>query len=92
MRTTLTIDDDNAVRLERLRKARDLSLKDVVNDVLRRGLQEAEKPVRSKEPFKTTVFHDAQPTFQSQEEFEDLVERIQLEDDLAMLKRSGGIK
>lgn len=53
MRTTLTIDDDNAVRLERLRKARDASLKDVVNEALRRGLDHIELPPRPREPFKT---------------------------------------
>ena len=40
MRTTLTLDDDVAAALERLRRARDASLKDVVNEVLRRGLSE----------------------------------------------------
>jgi len=40
MRTTLTLDDDVAVELERLRKKRDASLKEVVNDALRRGLRE----------------------------------------------------
>ena len=38
MRTTLTLDDDVAARLERLRKERDDSLKAVVNDVMRHGL------------------------------------------------------
>jgi hypothetical protein len=37
MRTTLTLDDDVAVALERLRRAGDASLKDIVNDALRRG-------------------------------------------------------
>jgi hypothetical protein len=40
MRTTLTIDPDVAAALHRLRKARDASLKDVVNEALRRGLRE----------------------------------------------------
>ncbi len=53
MRTTLTLDEDNARRLTRLRKARDASLKAVVNDVIRRGLDEAEKPPRPREPFRT---------------------------------------
>jgi hypothetical protein len=42
MRTTLTLDDDNSVRLERLRKQRDASLKDVVNEAIRRGLDSLE--------------------------------------------------
>ncbi|MGA2499126.1 MAG: DUF2191 domain-containing protein [Tepidisphaeraceae bacterium] len=40
MRTTLTIDDDIAIRLERLRKAKGASLKSVVNAALRAGVQQ----------------------------------------------------
>ena len=40
MRTTLTLDDDVAAVLERLRKSRDASLKDLVNEALRRGLRD----------------------------------------------------
>jgi hypothetical protein len=39
MRTTLTLDGDVAIRLERLRDERGESLKSVVNDVLRRGFE-----------------------------------------------------
>ena len=38
MRTTLTLDDDVAARLERLREERRLPFKTLVNDVLRKGL------------------------------------------------------
>lgn len=40
MRTTLTIDDDVAAQIDELRRSRDASLKDVVNDALRQGLQQ----------------------------------------------------
>ena len=40
MRTTLTLDDDVAAILERLRKSRDTSLEDLVNEALRRGLKD----------------------------------------------------
>ncbi len=40
MRTTLTIDDDIALRLEHLRKAKGESLKSVVNAALRAGVQQ----------------------------------------------------
>lgn len=53
MRTTLTIEDDVAVELERLRRERDQNLKDVVNDALRRGLREMRARPRHK-PFRTT--------------------------------------
>jgi hypothetical protein len=51
MRTTLTLDDDVAAAIERLRRARDASLKDIVNQALRRGLSDL--TTRPSEPFKT---------------------------------------
>jgi len=53
MRTTLTIDDDVAAQLERLRRKRDTSLKDVVNDALRRGLREMAARPKPRKPFRT---------------------------------------
>lgn len=54
MRTTLTLDDDVAAALERLRKTSNASLKDLVNQALRRGLKEmmSARPKRG-EPFRT---------------------------------------
>ncbi|HEY1796657.1 MAG TPA: hypothetical protein VGG57_11110 [Stellaceae bacterium] len=40
MRTTLTIDPDIAIQLQRLRKERSGSLKSLVNDALRQGLKQ----------------------------------------------------
>jgi hypothetical protein len=40
MRTTLSIDDDIAAQLERIRKQRGLRLKDLINEALRRGLRD----------------------------------------------------
>ena len=53
MRTTLTIDDDVAAELEQLRRRRDASLKDLVNDALRRGLREMTAPAKKQKPFRT---------------------------------------
>jgi hypothetical protein len=53
MRTTLTIDDDVAVALERLRKAREASLKDLINEALRRGLREMNARPKRRERFRT---------------------------------------
>jgi hypothetical protein len=47
MRTTLTIDEDVAVQLQRLRQSRNRGLKQIVNEALRRGLKQMtdhEKP------------------------------------------------
>jgi hypothetical protein len=56
MRTTLTIDDDIAVELERLRRTRDASLKDLVNDALRLGLREITDRPKRKKPFRSRSF------------------------------------
>ena len=56
MRTTLTIDDDVAARLERLRRERDANLKDVVNDALRRGLDSIETRTKPRKPFRTRTY------------------------------------
>ena len=53
MRTTLTIDDDVAATLERMRKARAASLKDVINEALRRGLKDMNARPKPREPFRT---------------------------------------
>ena len=53
MRTTLTIDDDIAAEIERVRRARDVSLKDVINEALRLGLSDLSAPPKLGEPFRT---------------------------------------
>lgn len=58
MRTTLTLDDDVAVRLDELRASRDTSLKEIVNDVLRRGLNDLERGPRERTPYRMEP-HDA---------------------------------
>lgn len=44
MRTTLSLDEDVAVLIERARAERGLSLKDLVNEALRRGLRLMDAP------------------------------------------------
>ena len=61
MRTTLTLDDDVAVQLERLRRARDVSLKDLVNDALRRGLRDMGAKPKRRQPFRTRAFDMGAP-------------------------------
>jgi hypothetical protein len=53
MRTTLTLDDDVAAALGRARRDCDASLKDVVNDALRRGLSDLTIRPKQREPFQT---------------------------------------
>jgi hypothetical protein len=53
MRTTLTIDEDVAVMLERLRRKREASLKDLINEALRRGLRDMNTPPKQQKPYRT---------------------------------------
>lgn len=53
MRTTLTLDKDVAARLERLRKARKASLKSVVNEALRQGLERMDSAPPPRRPVRT---------------------------------------
>jgi len=53
MRTTLTLDDDVAALVERLRKDRNLSLKEAVNEALRQGLRAMTAPRKRRTPFRT---------------------------------------
>jgi hypothetical protein len=53
MRTTLTIDDDVAAELDRLRRARDAKLKRLINEALRRGLRDMSAPAKEAESFRT---------------------------------------
>jgi hypothetical protein len=54
MRTTLTLDEDVAAALERLRKKTRMSLKEAVNEAMRRGLaQMARSGGAPREPYRT---------------------------------------
>jgi hypothetical protein len=53
MRTTLTLDDDVAAVLERLRRSRNASLKELINDALRRGLKDMSSRPKRREPVRT---------------------------------------
>jgi Ribbon-helix-helix protein, copG family len=53
MRTTLTLDDDVAATLERLRRNRGIGLKQLINDALRRGLKEMSRRAGTREPVRT---------------------------------------
>ena len=53
MRTTLTLDDDVAATLERVREKGGLSLKEAVNAALRRGLQAIEEPEELRPRYQT---------------------------------------
>ena len=53
MRTTLTLDQDVAASLRRVREKRKLTLKGAVNEALRRGLREMEEDSPMGESYST---------------------------------------
>ena len=53
MRTTLSLDDDVAVMLERVRKETGASFKETVNQALRQGLREMTAPAKLRKPYQT---------------------------------------
>lgn len=56
MRTTLTIDDDVAFGLKKAQECEPAkSFKEIVNEVLRRGLR-SDKPIRGKKEFKLITY------------------------------------
>ena len=57
MRTTLSLDDDVTALIEKIRKKRDASLKEVVNAALREGLTHMMDPPVPRKKFRMTV-HD----------------------------------
>jgi hypothetical protein len=79
MRTTLTIDDDVAVRLERERRKRRVSLKAIVNDTLRTGLDALEQPRRIAQ-FRTTGFELGPSLVGSLDNVEEVLSRSEGED------------
>ena len=56
MRTTLTLDDDVAAHLRRIQRREDRSLKDVVNDALRRGLADLDQPPAARKPVRFETY------------------------------------
>jgi predicted DNA-binding ribbon-helix-helix protein len=59
MRTTLTLDDDVAVKLRELAERQKLTFKQAVNQVLRRGLTAQERPARRGKSYRVETFRSA---------------------------------
>ena len=55
MRTTLSIDDDVAALIAKVRKSKDASLKEVVNAALREGLVRMVKAPAPRKKFRTGI-------------------------------------
>ena len=75
MRTTLTLDDDVAVRLEHERQKRRTSFKAVLNEVLRAGLDAAQAPERKRQAFQTNGFDLGPSLVGSLDDIEEVLSR-----------------
>jgi hypothetical protein len=77
MRTTLTIEQDVAMQLERLRRSRDVSLKQLINEALRRGLREMTARPKQRKPFCTGTFDPGPPRLDSIDNVADVLAVIE---------------
>ena len=80
MRTTLTIDDDVAARLEQERRKRRISFKEIVNDVLRAGLEGLGRHKRRPAEFRTKGFALGPSLVGSLDNVEEVLSRAEGED------------
>ena len=80
MRTTLTLDDDVAVQLESLRKERDASLKELVNEGLRHWLHEMKMPPKPRKPVTLRVFDMGEPLIKNLDNIGEVLALIEGED------------
>lgn len=80
MRTTLTLDDDVSARLAREQRKRKVPFKQVVNDLLRAGLDAVDARRPARKPFKTTGFHGGPSLIGSLDNIEEVLSRIEGED------------
>lgn len=77
MRTTLTLDDDVTVRLERERRKRRVSFRALVNQALRAGLDALQTPRQSREPFHTQGFDLGPSLVGSLDNIEEVLSRTE---------------
>ena len=77
MRTTLTIDKDIAVLLERIRQARKASLKTVVNEALRLGLHGMSAPAIKRKPFVTRTADLGKCSFENMDNIQEILDIVE---------------
>ena len=65
MRTSLTLDDDVAATLVRLRRSRRIGLKQIIDEALRRGLRKMDRRHGPREPVRAQVVALGWPPSQS---------------------------
>jgi hypothetical protein len=80
VRTTLTLENDVAIRIEHLQKRRQASFKDVINEVLRAGLDALDRGQTAGPPFKTTGFALGPSLVGSLDNVEEVLSRAEGDD------------
>ena len=81
MRTTLTLEEDDAVQIDELRHRDRKSLKAVVNEALRLGLQEMEAAGKAtRKPFKMKTFDVGRVLVPSVDKIGDVLDWLDGED------------
>jgi hypothetical protein len=80
MRTTLTLDDDVAVRIEREQRKRRAAFKTVVNDLLRAGLDASQAGRSGRKPFETRAVRLGPSLVGSLDNIEEVLTRAEGED------------
>jgi hypothetical protein len=73
MRTTLTLEKDVAIALEKLQQKRDSSFKDVVNQALRQGIKAMNASDKPRKPFQTKGVDLGAPLFKTPQELKKLI-------------------
>lgn len=73
MRTTLSIDDDVAAQLDRLRRRRGGTFKETVNEALRQGLAQLERPAKPSRRFRTRSVSLGRPAVPDADNIADLL-------------------
>ena len=76
MRTTITLDNDVAARLEQVARRRKAPFKTIVNDALRAGLALLDQPP-SAAPFRTTGFDLGPSLAGSLDDVEGVLSRVE---------------
>jgi len=77
MRTTLTLDDDVAVRLRTAVRRQRRPFRAVVNDALRAGLARLDEPAVPRKPHRTTGFNLGSSLVGSLDNVEDVLQRVE---------------
>lgn len=77
MRTTLTLDDDVAVLVRREIKRRNASLKQVINDALRQGLDQRARAAPEQPVFRVTPWNLGGSLVGSLDNVEEVLSRVE---------------